>query len=99
MNRSWHPVAMAKSSLTWRSALYLGVSAAFGLGWFIALVVGLSLSVGLLIIWVGFPMLALMMVAWRFGAMLERQLVRAAFGVRSRTRTAGPRRAAIRWSG
>lgn len=54
MNRSWHPVAMAKSSLTWRSALYLGVSAAFGLGWFIALVVGLSLSVGLLIIWVGF---------------------------------------------
>ncbi|MEO3826533.1 sensor domain-containing protein [Actinomadura sp. B10D3] len=82
MNRPWHPVAMAKSSLTWRSAVYLGVSAAFGLGWFIALVVGLSLSVGLLILWVGLPMLALMMVAWRFGAMLERQLVRAAFGVR-----------------
>lgn len=82
MNRSWHPLAMAKSSLTWRSALYLGVSLAWGLGWFVVLAVGLSLSVGLLIIWVGVPLLALLMVAWRFGAVLERNLVRAAFGVR-----------------
>ena len=81
-NGPWTPVAMARSSLTWRSALYLGVSLAFGLGWFVALVVGLSLSVSLLIIWVGLPMLALMMIAWRFGAVLERQLVRMAFGVR-----------------
>ncbi|WP_230421398.1 sensor histidine kinase [Actinomadura soli] len=81
-NSPWTPLAMLRSSLTWRSAIYLAVSMAFGLGWFIALVVGLSLSLGLLIIWVGLPMLALMMVAWRFGAMLERQLVRAAFGVR-----------------
>lgn len=44
-------------------------------------------------------MLALMMVAWRFGAMLERQLVRAAFGVRIPNPYRRPRRAAIRWSG
>ncbi|TDB96368.1 sensor histidine kinase [Actinomadura sp. 7K534] len=73
---------MAKSSLTWRSAIYLGVSLAFGLGCFIGLTVGLALSLGLLIIWVGLPMLALMMVAWRCAAVLERQFVRAAFGVR-----------------
>ncbi|TDD89126.1 sensor histidine kinase [Actinomadura darangshiensis] len=82
MTGSWHPLAMLKSSLTWRSALYLGVSMAFGLGWFVVLVVGLALSAGLLIIWVGLPLLVLLMIAWRFGAMLERQLVRAAFGVR-----------------
>ncbi|WP_245869766.1 sensor histidine kinase [Actinomadura meyerae] len=82
LNRSWAPLDMARSSVTWRSALYLGVSMAFGLGWFITLTVGLSLSVALLIIWVGVPLLALLMVAWRFGAMLERRLVRAAFGVR-----------------
>ena len=82
LNRSWHPVAMARSSLTWRSALYLGVGLAFGLAWFVTLAVGLTLSIGLLIIWVGVPLLALLMVAWRFGAMLERRLVQAAFGVR-----------------
>ncbi|TDD85650.1 sensor histidine kinase [Actinomadura rubrisoli] len=72
---------MARSSLTWRSALYLAVSLAFGLGWFVVLVVGLALSIATAIIWVGIPLLALLMIAWRFGAMLERGLVRAAFGV------------------
>ncbi|MFB4306301.1 sensor histidine kinase [Actinomadura sp. GTD37] len=81
LNRSWAPLAMARSSLTWRSALYLAVSAAFGLGWFVVLAVGLTLSLGLLIIWVGVPLLAMLMVAWRFGAMLERRFVRLAFGV------------------
>ncbi|TDE30197.1 sensor histidine kinase [Actinomadura sp. 6K520] len=81
-NSPWTPLAMAKSSLTWRSAIYLGGSLALGLGCFIGLTVGLALSFALLIIWVGLPMLALMMVAWRGAAMLERQLVRAAFGVR-----------------
>ncbi|GAA4231200.1 sensor histidine kinase [Actinomadura meridiana] len=81
-NGPWTPLALAKSSLTWRSAIYLAVSMAFGLGWFITLVVGLALSFSLLIIWVGLPMLVLMMLLWRFGAMLERRLVRAAFGVK-----------------
>ncbi|WP_231334964.1 sensor histidine kinase [Actinomadura graeca] len=78
---AWRPLAMARSSLTWRSALYLATSFAFGLGWFVTLAVGLTLSVSLLIIWVGLPLLAMLMVAWRFGAMLERFLVQAAFGV------------------
>ncbi|WP_245667042.1 sensor histidine kinase [Actinomadura latina] len=79
---SWAPLAMARSSVTWRSALYLAVSLAFGLGWLGTLAIGLPLSVALLIVWVGVPLLALLMIAWRFGATLERQLVRAAFGVR-----------------
>ncbi|MFA1551502.1 sensor histidine kinase [Actinomadura chokoriensis] len=82
LNGSWHPVAMARSSLTWRSALYLGVGAAFGLAGFVVLVVGLALSAGLMVIWIGVPLLALLMVAWRFGAKLQRRFVRLAFGVR-----------------
>ncbi|WP_308166001.1 sensor domain-containing protein [Actinomadura sp. NEAU-AAG7] len=81
MDGGWSPLAMVTSSLTWRSALYLAVSLVFGLGWFVVLVVGLSLSLALMIIWVGLPLLAMMMIAWRFGAVLERGLVRAAFGV------------------
>ena len=78
----WTPLAMARSSLTWRSAIYLAAGLALGLGCFIGLVVGLSLSIALLIVWVGLPMLALMMVAWRGVAILERRLLRLAFGVR-----------------
>ncbi|GAA2422883.1 sensor histidine kinase [Actinomadura vinacea] len=54
---------------------------ALGLGWFIFLVVGLTLSTALTIIWVGIPMLALMVVGWRFAAIVERTLARLAFGV------------------
>jgi signal transduction histidine kinase len=79
---SWAPLAMVRSSVTWRSALYLAGSLAFGIGWLVVLTAGLAVSVALLVIWVGVPLLALLMIAWRFGAMLERRLVRAAFGVR-----------------
>jgi signal transduction histidine kinase len=79
---SWHPLALARSSVTWRSALYLGTSLFFGLAYFISLVVGITVSAATTIIWVGIPGLALMMVFWRFAAMLERGLSYAAFGVR-----------------
>jgi signal transduction histidine kinase len=77
----WHPAEMARSAVTWTSALYLAVSFAFGLVWLVVLIAGLAVSLSTLIVWVGFPLLALLMVAWRFGARLERRLVRAAFGV------------------
>ncbi|WP_433328183.1 sensor histidine kinase [Spirillospora sp. CA-294931] len=79
---SWHPLAMVRSSLNWRAALYLTTSLASGLGWLMILAIGLSLSTVLVVLWVGIPMLVMMMVAWRFGAVLERQLNRLAFGVR-----------------
>ncbi|WP_307796620.1 sensor histidine kinase [Actinomadura barringtoniae] len=78
---SWSPPAMFRSSLTWRSAIYLAISMAFGLSWFVILLVGSMLSVSLLIVWVGVPLAVLLMTAWRGGAMLERVLAKAAFGV------------------
>ncbi|RAY15748.1 sensor histidine kinase [Actinomadura craniellae] len=79
---SWRPLRMIRDPLSWRAAVYLLGSMAVGLFWFVFLVTGTSLAAGLLIIWVGVPLAALLMVAWRGGAMLERQLMRAAFGVR-----------------
>jgi signal transduction histidine kinase len=72
---------VARDPLTWRAAIYLLVGMAFGLSWFVILTVGLSLSLGLAIIWVGVLLLALVMILWRGGAMLERQLMKAAFGI------------------
>ncbi|REE98574.1 sensor histidine kinase [Thermomonospora umbrina] len=78
---SWSPQAMVRSSLTWRSVVYLATSLGFGIAWFVFLVVGITLSVALTIIWVGIPMLAVVMLVWRFGAVLERRLIKAGFGV------------------
>ncbi|HEU5161232.1 MAG TPA: sensor domain-containing protein [Streptosporangiaceae bacterium] len=78
--RPWAPVQMARDPMTWRNAVYLLVSMAFGLFWFIFLTVGISLSLGLTLIWVGIPLLALVMLTWRGGAMIERRLMWAAFG-------------------
>ncbi|WP_067910726.1 sensor histidine kinase [Actinomadura rubrobrunea] len=77
----WRPLPMARSGLVWRSAVYQAVSLAFGLTWFVGLVVGLTLSTALVLIWVGIPMLAAMMVLWRVAAVLERTLARLAFGI------------------
>lgn len=79
---SWRPLSVARSSLTWRAAVYLTAGFGLGLGWFVMLTVGLALSLGLLVIWVGIPLLALVMLLWRAAAMLERRLVLAAFGVK-----------------
>ncbi|MFC5744123.1 sensor histidine kinase [Actinomadura rugatobispora] len=82
---SWRPMAMARSWTIWSSALYMVTSLAFGLGWFIFLTVGLTLSAALSLIWVGIPMLVLMMIGWRFAAVVERVLAERAFGVRIRS--------------
>jgi signal transduction histidine kinase len=80
-SRPWGPVAMLRDPLNWRAAVYLLVSFGFGLAWFVIFAAGLPLSLALLILWVGVPLLALTMLAWRFGAMLERRLMWAAFGL------------------
>ncbi|MBC6458071.1 sensor domain-containing protein [Actinomadura sp. HBU206391] len=53
---------------------------ALGLAWFIFLTVGTALSLGLLIIWVGVPLMALLITALRGGVFLERWVMFAAFG-------------------
>jgi signal transduction histidine kinase len=81
VQRSWRPLDMVRSSLTWRAALYLAVSFGFGLSWFVVLVVGMALSAGLLIVWVGALLFVLLTLLWRGGAMLERRLLKAAFAL------------------
>ncbi|MEU9886586.1 sensor histidine kinase [Sphaerisporangium sp. NPDC051011] len=76
------PLGLLADPLTWRSVPYLlGVSAALGVTWFVILATGLSISLGLILVWVGLPLLLATMLLWRGGAMLERRLLRLALGV------------------
>ncbi|MFB9833589.1 sensor histidine kinase [Actinoallomurus acaciae] len=80
-SRRYGPLRLARESLTWRSAAYLLLHFPLGLAYFVGLTVLLSVSAGTVIIWVGVLGLALTMILWRAAAMLERRLVKAAFGV------------------
>jgi signal transduction histidine kinase len=67
---------------TWAAAAYLVASMAVGIFWFVVLVSGISVGLSLVIVWVGLPILALTMLAWRGGAWLERRWVGLALGAR-----------------
>lgn len=75
------PIGLFLDPLTWRAAVYLLFSIVPGLFWFTALTVAVSVSLGLLIVWVGVPLFLMTIVCWRGGAMLERRLMRPAFGI------------------
>ena len=79
--RRLRPLRLARDPLTWRSATYLLLHFPLGLLYFIGLVVALSVSASTVIIWVGVVGFAATMILWRAAAMLERRLIRAAFGV------------------
>src|SRR5215216_6102737 len=66
---------------TWTATIYLLGAMFVGLTWHLVLAVGLTLGVGLLIVWVGVFVLALTLLAWRGGAWLERRWVRLMLGV------------------
>jgi hypothetical protein len=59
---------------TWANLVYLALAFPLGLAWFVFLVTGLSLGVGLAITIVGIPLLLVMMLAWRLLATFERWL-------------------------
>ncbi|MFC9969734.1 sensor histidine kinase [Spirillospora sp. NPDC127200] len=82
LDGDWDLGAMARSSLTWRSAVFLLAHVAFSFACFVGLVIGVALSLALSIIWVGIPLLVMMMLLWRAAARAERGFMRAAFGVR-----------------
>jgi signal transduction histidine kinase len=67
---------------TWTAAAYLVASIWVGMVWWVALVTGIGVGLATVIIWVGVPILALTMLAWRGGARLERRWVGLALGVR-----------------
>ncbi|SDJ60225.1 Signal transduction histidine kinase [Nonomuraea jiangxiensis] len=75
------PLGALVDPMTWRAAPYLLVSGAFGFGWFVLLAFAVPVSLALAIIWVGVPLTMATVLMWRGGAMLERRLLRAAFGI------------------
>jgi len=66
---------------TWISFLFLILSFAIGLFWFIVLVTLISTGAGLVITLVGLPILLFTAVLWTFGARAERWRVRMMLGV------------------
>ncbi|WP_343953081.1 sensor histidine kinase, partial [Nonomuraea longicatena] len=67
--------------LTWRAVPYLLVTMGFGLFWFMTVAAAGSIAAIMTLMWVGFPMLAMLMLLWRGGAMAERRVLRRLFGV------------------
>lgn len=65
-------VALDKQS--YRNMLYLLLSFPLGLCYFVALVAGIALGIGTLIIWIGIPILIAIMSAWWYAAAFERHM-------------------------
>jgi len=61
---------------TYRHFVYLALAFPLGLAYFVFLVTGISLGVGLLVVWVGLPILLAMILAWRGIGTFERGLHR-----------------------
>ncbi|MEW9532795.1 sensor histidine kinase [Microbispora sp. NPDC049125] len=75
------PLGMVVDPLTWRAVPYLLVSMFLGMAWLTVLAFVIPVSMALVIVWVGLPMLVVTMLLWRGAAMLERRFLRLAFGV------------------
>ncbi|MEW9547531.1 sensor histidine kinase [Nonomuraea sp. NPDC050783] len=76
------PLGVLVDPMTWRAVPYLLVSGAIGFGWFVVLAFAVPVSLTLAVVWVGVPLAMATVLMWRGGAMLERRVLRAAFGVR-----------------
>ncbi|MEV5553506.1 sensor domain-containing protein [Nonomuraea wenchangensis] len=76
------PLGVLTDPMTWRAAAYLLVSGVVGIGWFMVLSFAVPASLALAVVWVGVPLAMATVLMWRGGAMLERRVLRAAFGVR-----------------
>jgi len=65
----------------WAATGYLLLSFPLGLFWFVVVVTGLSTGAGLVVVWVGLPVLALTLVAARAGGRAERARLRDSLGI------------------
>jgi signal transduction histidine kinase len=65
---------------TYKHAIYLLLAFPLGTLYFIALVTGVSVGIGLVVIWVGVPILVATLLAWRAAAGIERALARLLLG-------------------
>ena len=74
-------IGLPFSRRTWIAFVFLLLSFAIGLAWFIVLVTLIATGAGLLITLVGLPILVFTAVLWTFGARLERWRMRVMLGV------------------
>ncbi|SFM80569.1 sensor domain-containing protein [Methanolobus profundi] len=70
----WDLIKVAFMKQTYLNILYLLFSFPLGTAYFVFLVTGLSLGFGLLIVWIGIPVLILVFLAWWEIASFERQM-------------------------
>ena len=73
---------------TWKNVAYLLLAFPLGLFYFVFLVVGLSVGLALVIIWVGLPILAVTVLAWWAFATFERWQAELLLGLTMTTRDA-----------
>jgi len=66
---------------TWFNLAYLIIAFPLGLVYFVFIVTGMSIGLGLAILWVGIPILLIVMGAWWAFAALERLLARGLLGL------------------
>ncbi len=68
-------IALPRSTLSrgWNEFLYVAIGLPLGFTWLLVLAILLSLGVGLAILTVGIPLLAVTLLLWRWGADTERQ--------------------------
>ena len=88
--------SVARERQTYLNLLYLVAAFPLGLLYFILLVVGISLGVSTLIIWIGVPILLATIILWGWCARFERYLVGHLLGVPVRF-TDDPRLAGQSW--
>ncbi len=65
---------LARQRQTYLKILYLLISFPLGLIYFLFLIIGISVGLSTLIIWIGIPVLLLTIAAWRWAATFERRL-------------------------
>ncbi|MEV8635888.1 sensor domain-containing protein [Streptosporangium sp. NPDC051023] len=75
------PLGTLLDPMTWRAVPYLLGSMFYGLLCFAVLASVIPFSLTLVVLWIGAPLLVVTMVAWRGAAMLERRMLRLAFGI------------------
>jgi signal transduction histidine kinase len=82
-----------------RDVLYVVLGAPLGLAWFIGLVTALAVGIATAVTLIGFPILALTLFVWRFGANTERQRAALVLGAPIARPPRPPRAAGViaRW--
>jgi len=82
MSESKHFFNVVSEGQTYLNLIYLFLCFPLGIAYFIFLIVGISLGFGLLIIWVGLPILLLTLAGWWGLVLFERGLAESFLGVK-----------------